>query len=238
MHHILTNRSEIESQFLELLERNITSLTDLIKWIDDSDSIEAKLQNDFAWRYIHQTTHTNNEQYKSEYENFLQTIYPNWIQISDKIGRKLIDNEFVSELPTTYHNLIRSTKHAIELYREENVPLLSQQQAIESEYSELIGAMSVEYKGEILTMAQAAQYLKNPDRSIRKELFELMEQRRKSDAEKFDDILTRLIHIRTEIAKNCGFESYTQYAYSRRFDYTQSQIHTFHKSIQQVITPL
>lgn len=238
MQHIKITWEQIAPEFDELLTREVSSLEALKTWIDDTDTVEAKLQNDFAWRYIHQTTYTTSEKYKQSYEKFLETIYPNWIKISDKLGRKLVENKYIDELPSKYSNMIRSTKHAIALYREENVPLIAQVQSITSEYSELIGAMSIEYNGKTLTMQQASQFLKNPDRMVRKEVFERMEERRKADANKFDDILTRLVQLRTQIAQNAGFDTYTQYSYSSRFDYSQDDVHQFHKSIQEVITPL
>ena len=87
-------------------------------------------------------------------------------------------------------------------------------------------------------MQEAHDYLKSPDRLVRKEVFILMEERRKQDANKLDEVLSQLIQIRTQIAQNCGFASYTDYKYSYRYDYTKEQINEFHQSISEVITPL
>lgn len=87
-------------------------------------------------------------------------------------------------------------------------------------------------------MKQAEKYLKSDDRVVRKEVFELIEARRYQDSDKLDDIMTQLIEIRTQIARNCGFDTYTDYKFSYRYDYTKDQINQFHESIRIVVTPI
>ena len=87
-------------------------------------------------------------------------------------------------------------------------------------------------------MKQAEQHLKSPDRSTRKEVFELIESRRKQDADELNNVMSDLIRIRTLIANNCGFESYTDYKYSYRYDYDKATINQFHESIREVVTPI
>ena len=231
-------RTELEPQFQALLERTLLSYDDLVVWIKDCDSLDASLSVDFAWRYIHQSTNTADTQAESDYNDFLQTIYPHWITYGDKLGRKLIANEFVDQLPAEYHNYVRGVKHGVEMFREENVALSTQEEEIKSQFAKIAGAQTIVYQNQELTIQQANDYLKNSDRAVRKEVFELIEARKKQDAEKLDEIMSQLIQIRTQIARNCGFESYTDYKYSYRYDYTKDQINEFHESIRQVITPL
>ena len=231
-------RTELEPQFQALLERTLLSYDDLVVWIKDCDSLDASLSVDFVWRYIHQSTNTADAQAESDYNDFLQTIYPHWITYGDKLGRKLIANEFVDQLPAEYHNYVRGVKHGVEMFREENVALSTQEEEIKSQFAKIAGAQTIVYQNQELTIQQANDYLKNSDRAVRKEVFELIEARKKQDAEKLDEIMSQLIQIRTQIARNCGFESYTDYKYSYRYDYTKDQINEFHESIRQVITPL
>jgi oligoendopeptidase F len=63
-------------------------------------------------------------------------------------------------------------------------------------------------------MKQAEEYLKSSDRTIRKEVFELMEERRYQDNTQLDKIMSDLVQIRTQIANNCGFDNYTDYRFS------------------------
>jgi oligoendopeptidase F len=65
-----------------------------------------------------------------------------------------------------------------------------------------------------LTIKQAEEYLKSSDRAVRKNVFELMEERRYQDNDQLENIMSDLVKIRTQIANNCGFESYTDYVFS------------------------
>ena len=231
-------RTELEPQFQELLEIEISHLGELIEFIRRCDELDSRISVDFAWRYIAQTRDSSDVEVEQHYTDFLQTIYPQWITYSDKLGRKLVASEFVDQLAPEYHNYIRGVRHGVEMFREENVALSTQEEEIKSQFGKISGAMMIVYQNKELTMQEANDYLKSSDRLVRKEVFILMEERRKQDAQKLDEIMSELIVIRTQIAHNCGFASYTDYKYSFRYDYTKEQINGFHQSISEVITPI
>ena len=81
------------------------------------------------------------------------------------------------------------------------------------QYQKLSGALTVNFRGEEKTLVQMGRYLEEPDRALRQEAWELVAKRRLQDAEKFDDIFDELIKLRTQIAKNAGFENYRDYAF-------------------------
>ena len=83
-------RSQLQQEFDILLNQDINSYDELVHWIKSCDQLDAQLGQDYAWKYIHQSTNTVDQITKQEYTNFLQTVYPKWIKISDQVGRKLI----------------------------------------------------------------------------------------------------------------------------------------------------
>lgn len=234
----MIHRSDIQEQFNILLSQDIDSVDSLISWISACDRLDSQLGQDYAWKYIRQTTNTIDEEAKIAYKSFLQDIYPQWIIISDKIGRKIVSCVYKSQLPVEYKNYIRWIEHAVKYFREENVSLISKEKEISSQWVEITGSWTIEYQWNTLTIKQAEEYLKSSDRSVRKDVFELMEQRRYQDNDQLEHIMSDLIQIRTQIANNCGFESYTDYVFSWRYDYTKQQINDFHEAIRSVITPL
>lgn len=231
-------RHILEPQFQSLLDASPRSRIELLEWIAAIDTLEATIGQDFAWRYIAQTRDTSDQKAEASYKDFLQTIYPHWTTFSDKLWRKLLANESIDTLPWEYDNYIRAVRHGVAMFREENVALSTQEEELKSEFAKISGAWTIQYQGKELTMQEANDYLKSPDRAVRKIVFELMEERRKQDAQKLDTTLSQLIQVRTQIAQNCGFQSYTDYKYSYRYDYSKDQINEFHASIAQVITPM
>jgi oligoendopeptidase F len=60
------------------------------------------------------------------------------------------------------------------------------------------------------------------------------------EADKFDDVLDRQIRLRTQIARNAGFENYRDFAFRRlgRFDYTPDDCAQFHDAVEKEVMPV
>lgn len=203
---------------------SINSSEELITRIHHIDTIESELNRTYAWTYIHQTTDTHNPEHQQAYESFINEIYPSRAKRSHKHEKKLIESPYLDSLPDTYRVSIQSIRHSIQLFREENIALFAQEKQLASQRSTITGSWTIVYKDTELTLPQANDYLSHSDRQVRKEVFELMEQRRYHDKDILDELMDKLVMIRTQIAHNCGFATYTDYKLSRRFDYTQDDI--------------
>lgn len=134
----ITSRSEIKPQFDTLLAQEINSYDELISWIKATDILDSQLSQDYAWRYIATTVSTIDEEAKQKYMDFTQVMYPEWIRVSDQIGRKLIASEFITQLPSEYANFVRSVRHSVEMFREENVELIAKEKEVESKFAEIM----------------------------------------------------------------------------------------------------
>jgi len=66
----------LEPIYTELLIREINSVEELEKWLQDRSEIEAALEEDFAWRYIRMTCDTNSEDLLQSFQFFATEIEP------------------------------------------------------------------------------------------------------------------------------------------------------------------
>jgi oligoendopeptidase F len=84
------------------------------------------------------------------------------------------------------------------------------------------------------------RYLEEPDRTLRKEAWEVVANRRLQESEKFEEIFDKQLKLRQQIAKNAGFENYRDYAFRRlgRFDYTPDDCVKFHDAVATEIMPV
>jgi oligoendopeptidase F len=75
---------------------------------------------------------------------------------------------------------------------------------------------------------------------LRKEIYEKIVARRLQEAQKLDEIFDKLVKLRTQIARNAGFDNYRDYKFKAlgRFDYTIDDVHRFHSSVREEIVPL
>src|SRR5215217_5125059 len=162
----------LEPYFKELLERPLPSKVELEKWLKDVSEVEAVLGEDAAWRQIRMTCDTENKVLEEAFTYFVMEIQPKMQPYADKLNRKLVDNQYTSQLTgDAYKVYLRNVKKNIELFREENIPLQADIAVLGQQYAVISGKMSVEVQGREYTLQQATKFLENPDRQLREEVY-------------------------------------------------------------------
>jgi oligoendopeptidase F len=231
----------LEPIFNELQTRNILSLTELEQWLLDRSEIEAALEEDFAWRYIRMTCDTTDEKLLNDFQYFATEIEPKIAPISNELNKKFINCAHTAELDQKkYFVYTRGIKKALELFREENIPLLTQIQVEQQKYQGITGSMSVTLNNQEYTLEQAAVFLKDTDRSIRQSAWEAITARRLKDKVQLDELFNSLLKLRHQVALNAGFENFRDYMFQAlgRFDYTAKDCFNFHEAIEKEIVPI
>jgi oligoendopeptidase F len=232
----------LKPYFDNLAQRPINSLEDLKKWFLDRSELESVISEDLAWRYIRMTCYTENKDYLSSYQNFIQNIQPEIAPVSDLLNKKAADSKYLNELEKEegYDIMIRNLRKDIEIFREENVPLFTEISTQSQKYAQISGAMTVNVDGKELTLQQAAVFLMSTDRVKREEVYRKISERRLKDKEELDNLFTTLIKLRHKVAVNAGFKNFRDYMFKAlgRFDYTPQDCFNFHESIRQQLVPL
>jgi oligoendopeptidase F len=189
----------LEPIFNELINRSINSVSELGQLLRDRTEIEAALEEDFAWRYIRMTCDTTDEKLLNDFQFFATEIEPKIAPLNNELNQKFIQCPFAEELDKAkYFVYVRGIKKALELFREENIPLLTQIQVEQQKYQGITGSMSVIISGQEYTLEQAAVLLKDTDRKIRKEAWEAITARRREDKEKLDELFNSLLKLSTK----------------------------------------
>ena len=231
----------LEPLFKELETRKIESAAGLEQWLADRSELEAALEEDFAWRYIRMTCDTTDEKLLADFQYFATEIEPKIAPISNELNKKFIGSPYLKKLDQKkYFILIRSVKKALELFREENIPLLTQIQVEQQKYQAITGSMSVTLNGQEYTLEQASVFLKDPNREVRQEAWQAITNRRLQDKDKLDELFQLLLKLRHEVAHNAGFENFRDYMFQAmgRFDYTPHDCYKFHEAIELEIVPI
>ena len=182
---------DIATYYDELSSRTIENKDELLKWMHDRSETDAVLDEEYRWRYIRQTCDTENEIDKKAYEDFIQMIMPNWMTFANQLNKKLAENPFINELDQErFFIYLRGLKKEISLFRDENIPLSQQVQLKSQEYGNAIAAMSIEHEGNEYTLPQAAVFLQNQDRNLRKAIYEKTADRRLQDRDKLNVLVS------------------------------------------------
>lgn len=225
----------------DLKTREINSVDELRTWFLNRSELESYLSENFAWRYIRQTCDTANTGLINALQFFITEIQPKLSEYGNELDKKIINNPFLSNLTDKGFDItLRSMKQAIELFREENIPVITEMQTEERKYGAIAGAMTVTLDGEEMTLQKAADRLQSTDRAVRQEAWEAIANRRYQDHEQLDELLNTLIGLRHKVGKNAGFDNYRDYMFAAmgRFDYTPEDCFNFHHSVKEAIVPL
>ncbi len=237
----IKNWASLEPIYKELLERKIASAKELEHWMLDLNELEAAVSENYGWRYIKMSCDTENPELIKNYEYFVTEIEPKIAPLSDQLNKKLVGSQFLKELdPEKYFVYLRSVKNSIDLFRNENVDLQSQIATKSQQYASITGKQTIHYEGKELTLQQAALYFKNPDRKVRKEVYDLIQKRKDQDEAALNTLFEELLALRTQVAINAGFKNYRDYKFRElgRFDYTKEDCFSFHESVKKYFVPL
>lgn len=232
---------KLEPILNELLERQINDVNELEQWLKDKSELEAALEEDFAWRYIRMSCDTANENLVKNFQYFAMEIEPKISPVANLLNQKFNDSAFIDELDQEkYFVYIRGIRKALEIYREENVELLTKLQVSQQKYQGITGAMSVTINDQEYTLEQAANFIKDTDRAVRQQAWETIQQRRLVDKDDLNMLFDELVAMRHQVALNAGFENYRDYMFQAlgRFDYTPKDCYHFHEAIEKKIVPV
>ena len=233
--------NQIAPLFDALEKREIKTVQDLEQWLLDGSELTAALDEEGSRRYIAMTCHTDNAEAEKAYLYFVENIEPQLKPRLFKLSEIYLKHPLRKQLPKQRYEVFdRDRQVHVELFRQENVPLQTEEAKLGQQYQKLSGSLTVQHRGEEKTLVQMARYLEEPDRAVRQEAWELVARRRLREAEKFEDSFEKLVRLREQIARNAGFKNYLEYAFKdlRRFDYTAEDCLRFHHAIEKEIMPL
>jgi oligoendopeptidase F len=226
---------------LENRAAQINDSAGLEAWLIDWSELSAALDEEASRRYIAMTCHTDNNDAEKAYLHFVEIIEPQLKPKQFALEKIYAAHPVRKQLSRERFNVFdRDVKNHVELFRQENVRLETEEAKLSQQYQKLFGSLTVNFRGEEQTLVQMGRYLEEPDRPLRFEAWELVARRRLQEADKFDEILDEQIKLRSQIAKNAGFENYRDYAFRRlgRFDYTPEDCVKFQNAVEKEIVPI
>jgi oligoendopeptidase F len=225
------------------LERQAAAAKDvqaLEQWILNWCELSAALDQEGSTRNIAMTCHTDNAEAEKAYLHFVEHVEPQLKPRQFALEQLYVAHPQRKNLPMPRYEVFdRDVANHVQLFRPENVALETEEAKLGQQYQKLIGAQTVNFRGEEKTLVQMGRFLEEPDRALREEAWTLVANRRLQDVEKCEEIMDELIKLRHQIAQNAGFKNYLEYIFRQkgRFDYTPADCVKFHDAIESEIMP-
>lgn len=236
----VTKWENVEIEMKKLEEEKITSPYELINFMEKIGELSDILSEEMAWRYINMTRFADNEEYSKKFNEFYAGIIAKTKPYDFKFNQKFYDSPYRKDLDKEeYAHLNMIIANDIELYREENIPLQVKEQELANKYGSIFSKLTVTYKGEEKTLSQLAPFLKDQDREVRREVWNLRMEKMMEKREEFNKLFDEMKELRVQQAKNAGFKNYRDYMHQAkgRFSYTPEDLMKFHDAVEKEVIP-
>lgn len=219
----------------------VKTTEELETWIIQAGELRAAIDEERARRYIAMTCHTEDPVAEKAYLDLVEHLDPALKPRLFRLSQLFLQHPLRSKLPMPRYAVFdRNTALKVELYRDENVPLETEDERLQQQYQKLIGAQTVQYRGEERTLVQMGRFQEDPDRAVREAAWRLVAERRQLDAQTCEQLFDEMIELRQRQAKNAGFANYRDFAFKLRgrFDYGPADCVAFHQAIEREVVPL
>jgi oligoendopeptidase F len=230
----------LEPLYEELAKRELTCAKCLEGLILDRSDVDAAAAEAASVLYINMTCHTDDERANKAYLDHIENVQPKLKQAAFELDRRIAHSAFAAELDhDRYGVYLRNVANNVELFRAENIPLETELNRLDQEYSQIFGGMTVMFQGEERTIPQMSLFQELADRAVRESAWRTVAQRRSQDRERIADIYERMIDLRQQIAANAGFENYRDYMFraKRRFEYGPGECEAYARGVEEVCVP-
>jgi oligoendopeptidase F len=227
--------TDLEPYFKDLESRSLNKGI-VEQWLLDWTVLSDIISETYSRLSLATTVNTADEKAEESFNEFLDNLLPASRSAFQKLKVKLLESGLK---PEGFEIPLRNMKAEADLFRDENLSLLSDQQKLSLEYDKIIGAEVIEWEGEEITLTVANQKLNDPDRGKREKLWHKILDRRLEDRKGINDLWGKFMENRAAIARNAGKESWREYAWQDylRFDYSPDDCRSFHKAIEEVVVP-
>lgn len=227
--------AEMQPYFKDLEDRPVTAesvSSFLLDWTRLSELVDEL----YTRLMVATTVNTADAAAEEKYHAFLDQVYPHLEQADQALKKKLLETGLV---PEGFGIPLKKMQTEAEIFRDANIPLFVQERKLSNEYDKIIGAQTVEWDGEEVTIARLRPVFQSTDRSLREQAWRLAAARQLKDRDAVNEVWRQFLGIREQQAANAGFSEYRSFRWKQllRFDYTPEDCKSFHRAIEEVVVP-
>ncbi|OAK04906.1 M3 family metallopeptidase [Bacillus wiedmannii] len=232
--------NDLESKLQSLLERNITSVSELENWLLDEQSVTAEIEEEITSSLIATYRDTNDRNKRNLHMYNQNTIQPLLKRYNAKFDQKFIESPFSDLLDEQkYGFMTKARLIKSKMFNDKNIALTIKEQELITKYREIMSNISINWEGEQKTYAYVKAKLDNPNRAIREKAWYALCEARSVVKIEIDCIMNELVQLRNETALHAGFNNYSEYAFKQKNrDYSIEECYKLHESIEKYVVPI
>jgi oligoendopeptidase F len=200
-------KDKYEPYFNDLIEREITAET-VEQWLLDWTKIGNLVYEVYSRLEVATTIDTTDEKSDKLRRDFMDNVLPAMMMTNNVLNKKLLESGLE---PDGLEVPMRNIRGDAALFRENNIPLFTEESKIGMEYDKISGSQTVEWEGKEVTLAQLAPIGQEQDRNKREKAWRLAAERRRQDRDAQNDLWTKYMVLRGKVADNANMPDYRAY---------------------------
>jgi len=238
---ILPSLKKVTNKFEKLLAefQSASSAKAQLKSIKKIGKFSDEIVNQMTVISVRHSIDTRDEQY-SKAQDIVDQLSPQIQALFNRYQKALVASKFRKELEGKLGSfLFTKTELSLKAFDPSIVTELQEENKLVSEYEKLLASAQIQFDGKTLNLSQMGKYAESKDRDIRKSSSKEVEQWFGTQEAKLADIFSKLVVLRTSMAKKLGYRSFTEMAYARmgRTDYTPKDVKNYRDQILEFVVP-
>lgn len=232
-----TTRAEIDKLLNDL--SNSKTKEEFINIFKEINVIRGHINTMATLCSVRNSINTSDEFYDAE-NNYWDEISPMYSEINSNLYKIIINTPLKEELkdviPETFFKLAEC---AIKSFDAKIIPLLQEENKLISKQAKLYSSAKIPFDGEIYNLSSIGVKTTDNDRDTRERATLAKMAWFEEHETEIDDIFDQMVKIRTKMANELGYSSYTELGYLRmnRLDYDASMVENYRKQVLQYIVP-
>ena len=226
---------EIEPYFTELAVFRLKH-ENVQEWLAGWSRLRELVEETRNRLSVATTLNTADEQAERRYHTFLQEIFERAEAADQTLKTGLLDSGLE---PENFEVPLRNLRAEAALFREANLPLLTEERKLVTEHDKLVGAQTVEWEGREVTLPQLLPELQNPDREVRERVWRLAAGRQLADREAINVRWAKFLELRRQLAANADCPDFRTFRWRQllRFEYSPADCARFQRAIEAEVVP-
>ena len=206
--------ADIQPFYQELLAAHLDA-DEAAVWLADWTRLSDLVSESLNRLQVATTQDTADQQAELRYNAYLDGIFSPAQAAEQQLKQKLLASGLK---PAGMDNPLRKMQAEADLFAAANLPLLAQERKLGFAYNKIIGAQTIVWDGQEVTLQQLRPVYYQPDRGRRAAAWQAAAGRQLADRAAINALWVQQLDLRSKLAENAGQPDYR--AYRLRFHHS------------------
>jgi oligoendopeptidase F len=227
--------TEIGPHYHDLAARSL-SARGVDAWLADWTRLDERVSEMYSRLHVATSANTADKDADMRFKAFLDEIYPAAEAAEQKLREKLLASGLE---PQGFELPLKKMRAEADLFRDVNLPLLTEERKLAMEYDKILGAQTVVWDGEEVTLSRLRPVYFSADRTKRERAWRAAVGRQLADRSAINGLWQKFLPLRQKLAENADKPTYRDFRWQQmlRLDYTPANCISFHDAIEQAVVP-